>query len=87
MKATIWKYPFPVMDNFEIEMPITAKVVSVQIQQGQPCMWAIVNARLTTKMRKFKVVGTGHGFELMPDDTFIGTFQMGDFVGHLFEMA
>lgn len=86
MKAQIWKYPIPVTDHFEIEMPGAAQVISVQIQQGKPFIWAIVGPNITPAPRKFRLVGTGNDFKLMPTDKFIGTFQDGPFVWHLFEI-
>jgi hypothetical protein len=86
MKAQIWKYQVPQNRLFEIEMPAAAHILSVQMQQDKTCIWALVNPLLTKEMRKFQMVGTGHEFDLFPTHRFIGTFQDGPFVFHLFEI-
>ncbi len=79
----IWKYK---VENV-IEIPKGAEILSVQIQNGQmfnACIWVKVNPENELEKRKFVVIGTGHSF----DDTnmkYIGTYQDGPFVWHLFE--
>jgi hypothetical protein len=77
-KAKIFKYPLPVEDRAEIEMPGVreAHVLCVQVQNGAPFIWA--ECRLDKEaMAKcsFYVVGTGHP---MPRDAgvYLGTFQL-----------
>jgi hypothetical protein len=84
---TIWTYPFDVTDEFEQLMPAGAKVLSVQVQNGQPCMWALVDAAERDEVRKFRVVGTGHPIENSHALQFVGTFQIhgGMLVFHLCE--
>ncbi len=84
MIKQIWKYK---VENI-IEMPKEAEILSVQIQNGQmfnACIWAKVNPENELEKRQFVVIGTGHTF----DDTnyeYIGTYQDGPFVWHLFEV-
>lgn len=82
---TIWKYAIPVTDYFPIEMPDGARVLSVQAQQDQPCLWALVNPAAARRTRFFRLVGTGHPFEGGRD--YCGSFQLngGAIVFHLFE--
>lgn len=85
---TIWKYPVPATSPFELMMPKGAAPLSVQVQNGDPQMWALVNDSTSLReARKFLVAGTGHKIE---HDTkaFIGTFQLseGALVFHLFEI-
>lgn len=40
---TIYKYEFETKDLFRVQMPRGAKIISVQTQNGTPCMWAIVD--------------------------------------------
>ena len=74
MKA-IWKFHIRVTDNQEIEMPVNAKILCVQMQGGEPFIWAEVDTDAPILKRKIKVFGTGHP---MPDEQmeYIGTFQM-----------
>lgn len=83
---TIWKFDVLVADQFELDMPADAHVISVQVQHGSVRMWAVVNPTAALTKRKFHVLGTGHAFKGQPGN-FIGTFQLqgGDLVFHLFE--
>jgi len=88
---TIWKFPFEVDDNIEIEMPAKAKILHVDVQVsinhnqhliGQPktfetpCMWAMVVPDNPTEIRKFRLVGTGHPITETVGMRHIGTFKM-----------
>lgn len=84
----VWKYKIPIKDATEIEMPKGARIVHVDIQYGEPCLWALVNPQADKETRYIRVAGTGH--EVSPEDTMdhLGTFMLagGTFVGHVFEM-
>lgn len=84
----IWKFPFEVRDVMRIDMPEGAKILSVQVQKDQPCMWALVDTSAPLKTQKFAIRGTGNPIEGWLG-TFVGTFQLfdGDRVFHLFEMG
>ena len=87
MNRTIWKFPLAVGDVSQIAMPEGAEILSVQTQQEQPCLWALVDPGATLEARSFRLAGTGH--PIFEDNIrFIGTFQLsgGSFVGHLFEL-
>ena len=84
---TIWKYPIPVVDSFALTMPPGATVLSVALQYGKPCIWALVDSKKKdTETRHFICHGTGH--PVSPDaGRYVGMFMLleGRFVGHLFE--
>ena len=87
--ATIYKYPVPVYDYVRVRMPVGARILTVQVQNGTPCIWALVNADpfALSEDRVFRLFGTGHN---VPDGdalTYVGTYQMnsGALVFHLFE--
>ena len=84
---TIWKFQFEISGDLTISMPANARVLSIQIQNGVPCMWAIVNQSYPCEERNFKVFGTGHPMSaetaLLAEH--VGTFQDGQFVWHVFE--
>ena len=84
MKA-IWKFPIVITDEQKVLMPKSAQILSVQVQHGTPCIWAICDAEEGKVERTFVIHGTGHTCGCVVED-FIGTFQMsdGDFVFHLF---
>lgn len=79
----IWKFPIEMGAN-KIEMPNGAVVLTVQLQNDIPCLWAIVNPEEASNTRVFHIHGTGHPLEVAPRD-YVGTFQQGPFVWHVFE--
>lgn len=71
--------------EFTAAMPDGSRVVAVQVQHGEPQMWAIVDPARPTTARRFRAVATGEHFE--PSWHYIGTFQLehGSLVFHLLE--
>lgn len=83
----IYKYPITQPKGLiSIEMPAGAEVLTVQVQNEVPCIWALVGPDAPPTMRGFRMYGTGHEIdhENMP---YVGTFQLvgGSLVFHLFE--
>ena len=80
----IWKYP--IQTYTELQVPKGAKVLTVQMQNGEPQIWMLVNTEMPFERRVFQVFGTGH---LVPDDpgTYIATFQVEPYVFHVFEIV
>lgn len=70
----IYKYPFVIDDRVSLEMPEGAKVLSVQYQHSTPCIWAMVDTLRPSKVRRFRVFGTGHDLP-RAGLAFIGTIQ------------
>lgn len=87
MRITIYKYPLPVASNPTITMPQHAQVLSVHVQNGMACLWALVNPALPFEERRFFVYGTGHAVEDTSLGRFVGTFMLsgGNLVFHVFE--
>ncbi|MDV2459881.1 hypothetical protein CMU99_16305 [Elizabethkingia anophelis] len=85
----IFKYQLEIKDFNDIEMPKNAEVLSVQVQNGIPCIWAMVDTENPLEKRKFMTIGTGK--ELCPrtPHTFIGTYQLSELglVFHCFELT
>lgn len=85
---TIWKYEIQADDETTLHLPKGAKPLSVQVQNGQPCLWCLVDDQESIyETRRFRLIGTG---QPITDSglVFLGTFQLygGSFVGHLFEL-
>lgn len=83
---TIYKYQLSSNDVTEIVMPQHARILTVQMQNGIPCLWAVVDNERAMTTRRFHVFGTGHPID--KDYTrYIGTFQMYNesLVYHVFE--
>ena len=82
-EMSIFKYQVQITDYFAIDMPLGAKILTVQTQNGHPFIWALVNPEKPDEERRyFRVYGTGRPFY---GGKYIGTFQTPPFVWHLFE--
>ena len=93
--TTVYKYELAIGDDQGISMPFDAQVLTVQVQNGVPVLWAKVDvaenplSRLEEK-RYIVIVGTGNPISARWKYlSYIGTFQLslpgGMFVGHVFE--
>jgi hypothetical protein len=82
----IWKYPLEVTDYQDIEMPQDAEILTVQVQRGTPCLWALVNPDKPREARRIFTVGTGHDARHIVGWHYVGTYQlhMGRLVFHVF---
>jgi hypothetical protein len=82
---TIYKYQFQIADKVIIEMPAQAQILSVQVQNGMPTLWAKVNTDRQKETRSFFVFGTSH--ELNPHFEYehVATIQIHNLVWHIFE--
>ena len=89
MSKSIWKFELKVQDFEEIEMPATAEILSLQVQNGKPCIWALVDPTARKETRTFATYGTGHPIVTNEgiSHTFIGTYQLpsNGLVFHVFE--
>ena len=81
----IWKWTLLPGYEQTIEMPHGAKILDVQVQNGQPQLWALVDESAYKDRIKIGIYATGAP---MPDDLgeYISTFQMneGSLVFHVF---
>ena len=82
----IWKFVMGIADLSFFDIPEGAKFLSLQVQGGLPCLWFLVDPEGGKEHRTFTVRTTGERF---PDGDVIGeyfgSFQIGGFVGHVFE--
>ena len=88
-KMRIYKYSldFSVIEQ-DIEMPIGAEILSVQLQDGKPQLWALVDeTRTATEKRRICVFNTGEPAKKC--SKFLGTIQLREgedpWVAHVFE--
>ncbi len=84
MTQSVFKYPFQIENSFDLKLPKGAKILSAQIQDHVPCLWALVNIAGPREVRKFRLYGTGHPIS-ENNLEHVATFQMPPFVWHLFE--
>lgn len=88
----IFKYPIEITGTQEILLPDGAQILTIQIQNDIPCIWALVNPNLVNTSRIIHIFGTGHDISDTKPDTYrkyIATFQTCRFttplVFHVFE--
>lgn len=81
---TIHEYRCPFANTVAIPMPEGAEVLTVQIQNGEPHIWALVDTEKPRKLRSFEIVGTGQPADNL--GRYVGTVQDGSFVWHVFEV-
>lgn len=84
---TIWKFPLEVRGNQVLEMPAGSLILTVQVQDLRPCLWAEVDDK--TPLREHVPVHTlGTGHQLMDGShwQYVGTYQMegGNLVWHVY---
>lgn len=86
MAHVIYKFPVPVQDEFDLELPVGALFLDVQVQRS-PQMWFLLDSQAPNVTRRFAVYGTGHKVREAETLKHLGTFQlqMGALVFHLFE--
>ena len=91
MAQRIWKYTLTTTSDNTIEMPLGARILSVQAQMGEICIWALINDACAEELvsRRFRVFGTGHTIGGGDALNYLGAVQLleGWLVLHVFEDA
>ncbi len=84
MRMTIYKYPLLRSSLNSILMPEGAEILTVQMQDKMPCLWALADQDQSPVYRNIEIFGTG---DFMPEEKrhYIGTFQVSVYVWHVFE--
>jgi hypothetical protein len=81
----IFKYPLALIRHQSISLPIFARILTVQFQGDQLCLWAAVDTSLSSVPVQVYIYGTGH--EISERDLqaqYVSTVQGGGFVWHVF---
>lgn len=84
----IYKYPLEITDTQFVELPLGAKILTVQIQGNQLCLWAMVNALPEAIKKNRRIVIIGPGYPVPTGELeYISTFQVmdGSLIFHVFE--
>lgn len=71
----IFKYPIGITDKQNLLIPGGAKILTVQVQNGAPFIWAMVDPEAPTEEIAIRVHGTGHPICDSSNLEYIGTFQ------------
>jgi hypothetical protein len=86
----VWKYalPFSGPDQFCLRMPAGAQPLTVQVQRGEPHIWALVDPNQPDTEIWFRIAGTGHPIEDRIE-RYLGTFQFADgaLIFHVFQIV
>jgi len=82
----IYKYPLPVHVD-AISMPKSAIVLCVQVQNGEPYIWALVDPSESVVLRRFLTLGTGIPVHEEVAARYIGTYQLALFGGCSLDMC
>jgi len=85
---TIWKFELEIKNEQIIEMPKNALILqTAQIQNGRPVIWAVCDDEEKEKSNVIILtLGTGNliNVNIQLRFVYIGTYQLGSFVGHVF---
>jgi len=83
---SIWKFPLQTINAQEIKMPVGAEILTVQVQNDEPYLWARVDTDAFAGSRQIAIHGTGHELSALTRK-YIGTYQLsgGALVFHVFE--
>jgi len=89
MNKEIWKFELETTDHQILKMPLGAEILTVQMQNDTPCLWALVEPSQEKERRFIEIFGTGHplGYDMGVDRKYISTYQLhgGSLVFHVFE--
>lgn len=85
----IWKFRLDAERRASIEMPKESKILCLQMQEGWPHLWALVDESNSYERRTFEICGTGWALdEDIDSKNYIGTYQPGNgLVFHVFEIV
>jgi len=90
MSKTIYKFKLQVIGIQTIEMPAYSEILSIQVQNENPCIWALVESKNETVKRTFETYGTGQHIKEISHRkrNYIGTYQIetNQLVFHCFEL-
>ena len=91
MIKSIWKHEINIVDFQYVDMPLGAKILTVQLQEKGICLWALVDPEAPCVLRRIELYGTGHSIEFgqLVERKYIGTVQTysGAYVWHAFEVV
>lgn len=81
---TIYKYNLDLQETQEKSMPAGAIALSVQMQDGDLCLWALVDTSSKSQLRRVWIRGTGTDCVGMCKQEYIGSVQDGPYIWHVF---
>lgn len=83
MCQRIFKYPAVDAVDHDFELPWNAIILDLQVQDDVPTIWALVTPETECgKTKRYRIHPTGS--TVSAGAQYVGTFQKGWFVGHVF---
>ena len=83
MRNRIHKFPLKFMWQQYVDLPVGYKILTIQMQEGVPTLWAEVNTKAgPCNPATIEMVGTG---EEPPVGPYIATVQEGKYVWHFYD--
>ena len=89
MARQIWKYPIQTVGEQELEISPGATILDIQLQDGDPYMWIIIDTEKKVEKRILRIYGTGHTLDDNANiNNYLGTYQTKNgFVWHVFDIT
>jgi hypothetical protein len=85
--CAVWKFALElVRPPWILEMPRGARLLDVQLQDGAPKLWAVVDVGAPLVGRRLRIVGTGHDLDGEVGEH-VGTFLTGPLAIHVFDLG
>lgn len=87
MSKSVWKFPLKVADEQIIEVPSGAEPLKAEMQNGELCLWMLVDTDVSFCRKKVHIHGTGHKVDDTIDRSdYVDSFMMHDgaLVFHVF---
>lgn len=83
-EMNIYKYQLQITEQQTIEIPYNARILHVDNQRHQLCLWALVDPRKACEPVTIYVHGTGQDVVVHPTKRYVGSVIMEPFVWHVF---
>lgn len=82
----IYKYSISIANHYTIAMPKGAQILTVQVQNGDPFIYALVDPNQPKHEQAFMVFDTGQSIsdDILNTYAYIGMFRFNILVYHLF---
>ena len=88
MEQSVWKYPLEIKKIQQIIIPVESEILTIQIQDNIPTLWALVRPNSPSGRRVIQMTGTGFDDSLRLFGTYINTVQLQDgTVWHYFDIG
>jgi hypothetical protein len=82
----VYRYDIPLVDQFSVQLPYGALVLSAGFHEGRRSIWALVDVNEIPRYDQyFRLCGTGHDITANVG-RYISTWTEGPLVWHLFEI-